>query len=145
MEFKERNEKGELIIKPELRSELREEAGGPGKAIKMISSVLGVEWDSEVESVKKQAEWTEEEEQHLEELVALAEKVGQIKQWTEGIEKEYDDLENEEVLRNKPHLNERENEYLEVKKQLRGEEMEALMDYHELIVEFLELQRAKIV
>lgn len=144
MDLFEITARGERIIKPDLELEMEEIAGSSLKAVKIISTALGLDWNKKEKKLREKAPYTDEEAQYLEELVALAEKVQQVKRWREGIEEEYDDLESEEVLGGKLKLNEREEEYLEVKEQLRGEEMTAIIDFYELMVDFMHMQREKL-
>ncbi len=145
MDYFEITSQGERIIKPLLEVDMKGEANEQEKRfLKTVSSSLSFDWDKEQGEVNTNQGYTEEEAQYLEEIAALAEKIMQIRTWAGGIEEEYEDLESEEVLGKKEQLTEREEEYLEVKNQLRSEEMNTLIDYFELVVDFLHAQKNKI-
>ncbi len=127
------------IIKPEFELNERNQ-----EAVKEINSALRIAWDTNRDKIADASTYSEEEQEYVKELLSLAEKILKVNRWKEGIENEYDDLDEYEILLTKDNVNEREQEYIEVRNQLMTEELNTIQEYYDLMADFMNYQRDKI-
>ena len=133
------------IIKPDFSVASQDKPGDRRKQVqKIINSVLAVDWDEKQEKINAGMYQDEEEQEYVQELISLAEKIIKVNRWTRGIENEYEDLEDYETVRAKKSCSEREQEYLEVRSQLMQEELDAIKEYYELMADFIQIQQQKL-
>lgn len=136
---------GREIIKPNFELDIDNQAGKRGKkAVKIINSALKIVWDEEQGRVRTGDIYNEEEQEYMQELISLAEKILKVNRWTEGIENEYNDLDDYENLQVKDDVSEREQEYIEVRNQLMKEELNTIKEYYELMADFMSFQQGKL-